>query len=117
MNQDKTSLSFLKSIRNEEIKNTVYLLERAWNYLTCNMKANDIDYENLSYKSGGHEEFRLDAYGSLASLYLKLSRGKISLIKAESNLKDFKNEIKSLDSKGVKKGSYKTNKKNVLRKY
>ena len=68
-----------------------------------NMEANDIEYENLNYKSGHHEEFRLDAYGSLVSLYLKLSRGKISLIKAESNLKDFKNEIKSLDSKGVKK--------------
>ena len=72
-----------------------------------NMEANDIEYQNLNYKSGHHEEFRLDAYGSLVSLYLKLSRGKISLIKAESNLKDFKNEIKSLDSKGVKKGSYK----------
>ena len=72
-----------------------------------NMEANDIEYENLNYKSGHHEEFRLDAYGSLVSLYLNLSRGKISLIKAESNLKDFKNEIKSLDSKGVKKGSYK----------
>ena len=72
-----------------------------------NMEANDIEYENLNYKSGHHEEFRLDAYGSLVSLYLKLSRGKISLIKAESNLKDFKNQIKSLDSKGVKKGSYK----------
>lgn len=71
------------------------------------MEANDIEYENLNYKSGHHEEFRLDAYGSLVSLYLKLPRGKISLIKAESNLKDFKNEIKSLDSKGVKKGSYK----------
>lgn len=71
------------------------------------MEANDIEYENLNYKSGHHEEFRLDAYGSLVSLYLKLSRGKISLIKAESNLKDFKNQIKSLDSKGVKKGSYK----------
>lgn len=71
------------------------------------MEANDIEYENLNYKSGHHEEFRLDAYGSLVSLYLNLSRGKISLIKAESNLKDFKNEIKSLDSKGVKKGSYK----------
>ena len=72
-----------------------------------NMEANDIEYQNLNYKSGHHEEFRLDAYGSLVSLYLNLSRGKISLIKAESNLKDFKNEIKSLDSKGVKKGSYK----------
>lgn len=71
------------------------------------MEANDIEYQNLNYKSGHHEEFRLDAYGSLVSLYLNLSRGKISLIKAESNLKDFKNEIKSLDSKGVKKGSYK----------
>ena len=41
-----------------------------------NMEANDFDYENLYYKSGDHEEFRLDAYGSLASLYLKLSKGK-----------------------------------------
>lgn len=34
MNQDKTRVSFLKSIRNEEIKNIIYLLERAWNHLT-----------------------------------------------------------------------------------
>ena len=34
MNQDKTRVSFLKSVRNEKIKNTIYLLERAWNYLT-----------------------------------------------------------------------------------
>ena len=46
------------------------------------MDADDIvDYKNLYYKSGENEEFKLGNYGSLTSIYLKLTRGKTSIIK------------------------------------
>ena len=69
MDQNKTRASFLKSICNEEIKKATLLSRESRELFKRldKMEANNTDYGNLYYESGDHEEFRLGAYGSLAS--------------------------------------------------
>ena len=45
------------------------------------MEAYDIDYGILYYRSDDNDECKFSAYGTLASFYLKLSKGRISPIK------------------------------------
>ena len=68
------------------------------------MEANDIDYKNLNFRSDDHILFFIfRESGSLVSLYLKLLNGYITIIKAESDLKQFNAEIKRPEKKLKKK--------------
>ena len=64
------------------------------------MKAKDIHYEKLYYKSGDNI-FNFDAYRSLASLYMKMVREHIIIINAALKLKDLdKRDMKTNENKG-----------------
>ena len=52
-----------------------------------NMETKDINYEQLFYKSANNDVFNFGAYGSLASRYMRMVRGEISIINAGLKLK------------------------------
>ena len=57
------------------------------------LEAKDIDYEHLQYKSGDNKVFNFVKYGTLAGIYLKLTRRLITHNEAKLNLEHFENEI------------------------
>ena len=80
-----------KSIRNKEINNRNLDTKESAELFKAleDLEAKSIDYQHLKYKSGANKVFNFVKYGKLVSLYLKLTRGVITL-KAKLNLEDFK---------------------------
>ena len=65
------------------------------------MAFEDLEAKYIDYKheSSNNKVFTFVKYGTLASLYLNLARGVITLNEAKLDLEDFKNEIKELETK------------------
>ena len=78
------------------------------------MKGSKIDYSKLVYRSSDNEYFDFTRFGALSSAYLKLVNGNVGINVVKLKLKEFKNEIDSLEGKKAKKQSYKINKKDTL---
>ena len=78
------------------------------------MEGSKIDYSKLVYRSGDNEYFDFTRFGALSSAYLKLVNGNVGINVVKLKLKEFKNEIDSLERKKAKKQSYKINKKDTL---
>ena len=78
-------MPLLKRIRKEEMKNENQ--DSEGNKRLENMETKDINYEQLFYKSANNDVFNFGAYGSLASRYMRMVRGKISIINAGLKLK------------------------------
>lgn len=78
-------MPLLKRIRKEEMKNENQ--DSEGNKRLENMETKDINYEQLFYKSANNDVFNFGAYGSLASRYMRMVRGEISIINAGLKLK------------------------------
>ena len=65
------------------------------------MEANDVGYGKVHYRPDDNEENNLNEYRTLARLYRKLSKGRISVIKLKSSLNDFDKETKRYISLSV----------------
>ena len=68
----------------------------------------------MVYRSSDNEYFDFTRFGALSSAYLKLVNGNVGINVVKLKLKEFKNEIDSLERKKAKKQSYKINKKDTL---
>lgn len=60
----------------------------------------------FAIKSGINKVFNFVEYGTLASLYLEVERGVITLNETKVNLEEFKNKIKELGTKKALKEPY-----------